>query len=202
VLEGDPMLKIRDRWREFTATAPPGLISHRVSIAYFAIHACVGLLCAFAPRGIGSSTAIRYCADLLDNLIPSIGGHIAISSFPDHTRLTLAVLWTCVPISAVIVARVPWFWIPNMTAIRRHPSLLLAGALLFGFIILTMMLLTPDASDLTRASYGARMVQAMSTSRILLGVIAGLMCSTVAWCIAMLFRLPSIAREAVHDDFR
>jgi hypothetical protein len=193
--------RIQRRWREWTAQVPAQQVSQTVSFVYFALHVVLGLLCAFAPLSIASSPAVTRYADLLANIIPSIGELARVSSFPSHTRLALAVLWTCVPISACIVARVPWFWIPNMTGLRRHPSMLIVATLLFGFIIFTMVRFDVNVSDVSGRSYFDRFTYALSSFRALLGIMSGLMCATVAVCIGALCRIPAIAREALHDDF-
>lgn len=188
-------------WREWTAQVSAQEVSGTVSVVYFAVHALLGLLCAFAPLGIASSPAVMRYADLLANVVPSIGEFARVSSFPSHTRFALAVLWSCVPISAYIVARVPWFWLPNMTGLRRHPSMLLVATLLFGFIIVTMVRLDVDVTDVSGRSYFDRFAYALSSFRTLLGLTGGLMCATVALCIGALCRIPAIAREVLHDDF-
>jgi len=195
--------KLADRWwREWTTQAPAQEISAIVSLAYFAAYAFFGVFCAFVPLSIASTPAVTHYTEVLATVVPSIGALTQISSFPSHTRWTLAVLWTSVPISAVIVARVPWFWIPDMTRLRRSPWLHLIAPLIFGLVIVMMTQLDPDVSNLSGRAYGERFVTALSNFRILFGAMGGVMCGSVALCCGLLWRVPSIGREVLQDDFR
>lgn len=171
-------------------------------MTFIAAHACIGLLCAFAPLSIASSQAVAHYAELLASIVPSISAFTRISSFPSNTQLTLAVLWTCVPISAFIVARVPWFWIPDMTRLRRSPWALIVLTMTLGLIIVMVMRLDVEVATLSGRGQGARLFAGMSNLRILLGVTSGSMCAAVALCFGYLCRVPGLAREVLQDDFR
>lgn len=187
-------------WHEWTAQVPARVLADIGVMAHLAAYIGLGLICVFAPLSLASSPAVARYADLLANVIPSMRLFARVSSFPSQAQLTLAVLWTSVPISALIVARVPWFWVPDMTQLRRKPWALLLGTFVLGFIIVTMMRFDVDATHLWGRS--ARRVAALSNSRILFGITGGLVCGGVALCIGWLCRIPSTAREVLKDDFR
>lgn len=189
-------------WREVTEQGPEGKASAIVSIAFVAAHVCIGLLCAFAPLSIASSDVVANYAALVATIVPSIDAFVLISSFPSHTQLTLAVLWTCVPISTFMVARIPWFWIADMTRLRRSPWALVVLTLTLGLIGVMLMQLDVDASTLSGRGRGARLFAGMSNVRVLLGVMGGLMCAGVALCFGYLCRVLGLAREVLKDDFR
>ena len=173
--------------QQLFAEGPPLQQSARLSAVYFGTYALAGFALTLLPAAIGSSPLIRSYALLWETVVPSVRDLVAVSRFADHARLTLTVLWTTVPFAAVAVARTPLFWIPDMTRLRRHPSLLIMAACMFGAAILSMFWLCPDESDIGGHSYFDRLVTTLSTSRLLFGPIVGLMCGTTALCFLVSF---------------
>jgi hypothetical protein len=122
-----------------------------------------------------------------------------VSAFPEVTKLVLSVVWTLAPVQMLLCAG-RLHLRPNWSAISRHRIASTFILLIVGFAVVSLAVLYEmRPSDLEGWTISERVLKAVSTSRLWLGLVAGFMVSAAAMVLyVILFEL----RHFHHIYFR
>jgi len=176
--------------------------SFKSSVLFLGAHCALALAAVLVAPADGNSVPrfLRSWGEMLEVVVPSIQHIPVLTQFSAQAWFASVVMWTLLPLSAVIAARLRGLWIPNETRLRRQPWLLLFAAAIFGFVAVGMMRYSPV--DTSGYGFGARNLAAMTGGRISYGIYLGLIVCGVGLSIGFLARLLPIARRVMHDDFK
>lgn len=174
----------------------------KTSALFFGAHCVLAVaLVLLAPAEAGLLPSFfRSWGAMLEIVAPSIYYLAALTAFPTQAWFATVVMWTLVPVSAVMAARLRYFWIPDETRFRRQPWLLLFGVALFGFITVFAMRYSP--TDTEGYSRAARHLRLMASGPVPYGVYLGIAMGAVSMCIGFTARIIPLARRVLHDDFK
>jgi len=149
------------------------------------------LIAVFAPHdALAKYAAIHNYVSICEALVPGIKRLARVSSFPEVTELVLSITWTLVPVQVLLCL----IWEPlrpNWQRIRERRfyftcSLIVAGSA----VVMLALLFDITPSDLEGGMFNEQLLHSVSTSPLWLGVIAGVMVSSVALLLyAILFAL-------------
>jgi hypothetical protein len=159
-----------------------------------ALHTLVALVVPDSLPMPPSNVLARYLA-WLSSVVPSIPALMAVSQFPATTRIVLCMLWTSAPVIciALLLSRSIDF---NMMHLRQrryqYPLLLLVG---LSIVIVLAIFQGFDGSTAGKSTMGELAIQMMSTSRVLLGIISGLMAFFIGAYFALVVEWAKIASK-------
>ena len=133
------------------------------------------------------SAGLRGYTDSVAAVVRSIDQFTAISSFPGVTKVVLALLWTSVPFTASFFWLCPGVLQWDMNVVRRLGRLrwsIIAMILIISCVM--PVILTLDRSDLESSDMVDLIIRFASTSRIGLGLVAGIYCVNAALLLALI----------------
>lgn len=176
--------------------------SLRTSALFLGAHCILGLaLVLLAPASAGSLPSfLKSWGSMLEVVVPAIHHIPALTAFPTEAWFASVIMWTLLPVFAVMAARLRWLWVPDETRLRRQPWLLLFAVAMFGFIAIGLMRYSPADTD--GYGFASRNLSLMTSGRVAYGLYLGLMVCGAALCIGFLVRIVGVARRVMHDDFR
>lgn len=137
---------------------------------------------------------------LVSMAIPSVDGYASFVSFGTQTRVTLAVMWTLLPIATWWVIRGDWVVDPNMEQIRRRPWLPVALSLIFAAMVAWFAIDSPSAHAPLKTGFYARVMGGAARSPAAFGVYAGFTFSALALSLGSLPRMFRATREALRQN--
>lgn len=135
------------------------------------------------------SPMLRAFTDFIASLIPGIDRLAKVSSFPEVTRFTSAVLWATVPVQALVFAY-PGVYVPRFEMIRQKKILMFFGWLIMPLVVLmiaSVSIRELSIEELARKDIYHWGLRSVSESRMWLGLIGGVTACSVATFIFIFF---------------